>query len=80
MNNYIYYSIMILLLVANFVIGGGIWTGVLIIASGTLAQHDARMDCQKQLGTFVKDTSEKYASYICVSEGCELTSIKSEHK
>lgn len=60
MNNYLFYGSMVLLLLLNFVLGGNIWTGVFILFASGISQHDARLDCQRQLDSFVEKMEKEY--------------------
>lgn len=62
MNTYLYYGILGALVLCNFFFGGNIWTAGLIVAGAALAQHDARLDCQKQVDEAVAELERYYDS------------------
>lgn len=82
MNNYLYYGILGLFVLINFLLGGNSWTAGLIIAGSALAQHDARIDCQRQIDEAIEiildDLLEQKRSTTSVSEFRELLSLQKE--
>ena len=62
MNNYVFFGLMLALVLANFAVGGNIWTASFIILSAALSQHDARLDCQNQVDRLVEKLKELYAN------------------